>query len=83
MKLISLSLNFHYFLFREDLEEVAEVELNKMVIRIMEDYLSVFEAVLERDQLHNDTIILVRALDRFYRRIQSSHNLLKQFDFLA
>lgn len=47
----------------------------------MEKYFNLVETKFEKDQDTNDTIILVRALDRFHRRVQAMNKLIQGVDF--
>lgn len=65
----------------EDLDLVASKKLVTFVHMLMEIY---FNAVQERVQLEKETgdnTILVRALDRFHRRLQAMNKLLPDTDF--
>lgn len=70
------------FIFREQLAEKAQEELNNLVWRNMEIYFSFVEEILVKEQDKGDTIILVRALDRFYRRLQPLNALFPSVNFV-
>lgn len=59
------------------------MQLNEFVCRNMDVYFKVVEEVLEKEQDKGDTIILVRALDRFYRRLQAMNTLVHGTDFVT
>ena len=48
----------------------------------MEIYFDFVEDVLQKEQDKGDTIILVRALDRFYRKLQAVNLLIVGTDFV-
>ncbi|KAK6622542.1 hypothetical protein RUM44_002354 [Polyplax serrata] len=75
-------LSHPYMEGREQLAEKAQEELNNLVWRNMEIYFSFVEEILVKEQDKGDTIILVRALDRFYRRLQPLNALFPSVNFV-
>lgn len=71
------------YYFRDELEDSAEEYLNEFVTQNMDVYFKVVEEVLEKELDNGDTIILVRALDRFYRRLQAMDTLVKGTNFVT
>lgn len=61
---------------------MANTLLTKFIQDNMERYLSLVQSRVEREQDGGDTAVLVRALDRFHRRIQASSAIFPQSDFL-
>lgn len=49
----------------------------------MEMYFNFVEEILEKEQDKGDTVILVRALDRFYRKLQALSTLVPDVDFVV
>lgn len=64
------------------MDESAQVQLKDFVNRNMNSYFEFVEEVLEKEQSKGDTIILVRALDRFYRKLQALNTLVVGVDFV-
>lgn len=62
--------------------ETAKLQLKDLVCRNMEIYFDFVEDVLQKEQDKGDTIILVRALDRFYRKLQAVNLLIVGTDFV-
>ncbi|XP_012224448.1 vacuolar protein sorting-associated protein 51 homolog [Linepithema humile] len=62
----------------DDFEITAMNHLNKFVVSNMKKY---FDLISKRVEDVADTAILVRALDRFYRRLQAMNTLCKETDF--
>lgn len=65
-----------------------QLNLNETIDELVKEFLSCIEArFLSEDGSLNDGSLLNRALDRFYRRIQSTNrllpNLAKEYDKLA
>lgn len=65
-------------LMADDFEATATNHLNKFVMSNMKKY---FDLISKRVEDVADTAILVRALDRFYRRLQAMNALCKEADF--
>ncbi|XP_074108310.1 vacuolar protein sorting 51 isoform X1 [Cotesia typhae] len=62
----------------DDLDANVMIRLDKFVVSNMNKY---FELVKKRVEGVSDTAILVRALDRFYRRLQAMNILCSEADF--
>lgn len=62
----------------DDFQVTATNHLNKFVVSNMKKY---FDLISKRVEDVTDTAILVRALDRFYRRLQAMNTLCKETDF--
>lgn len=62
----------------DDFQVTAMNHLNKFVVSNMRKY---FDLISKRVEDVADTAILVRALDRFYRRLQAMNTLCKETDF--
>ncbi|GBM88079.1 Vacuolar protein sorting-associated protein 51 [Araneus ventricosus] len=56
-------------------------KLEDFVIKLMEQYFTFIEIRFSKENSSNDDAILVRALDRFYRRVQAMNRLLPHIDF--
>ncbi|XP_054709728.1 vacuolar protein sorting-associated protein 51 homolog [Uloborus diversus] len=56
-------------------------KLEDFVDESMKFYFKIIEARIALETMSNDAAILVRALDRFYRRIQAINRLLPRIDF--
>ncbi|KAK2575387.1 hypothetical protein KPH14_001051 [Odynerus spinipes] len=66
--------------FSDDFETKAVTRLNDFIIKNMKKY---FELVGKRVEDVADTAILVRALDRFHRRLQALNTLCQETDFVG
>nr|XP_050869089.1 vacuolar protein sorting-associated protein 51 homolog [Vespula vulgaris] len=64
--------------FSDDFDTIALTRLNNFITRNMEKY---FDLVKKRVENVADTAILVRALDRFYRRLQIINMPCQETDF--
>lgn len=71
------------FVFSDELDSVALSQLGNFVLRNMEHYFSVVGKRVEHEQVggSGDTVVLVRALDRFHRRLQAMNTLFSDTDF--
>ncbi|KAF8768431.1 Vacuolar protein sorting-associated protein like [Argiope bruennichi] len=56
-------------------------KLESFVFKLMEQYFTFIEIRFSKENSSNDDAILVRALDRFYRRVQAMNRLLPHIDF--
>lgn len=66
----------------EIFENFAAVELDTFVVNNMQKYFELVQNKVDSEQDVGDTSILVQALDRFYRRIESN-TLCKSIDFAS
>lgn len=60
-------------LHEQVLENFADVELNAFVVENMGKYFELVQNKVDLEQDVADTNVLVQALDRFYRRIETSN----------
>ncbi|XP_047119520.1 vacuolar protein sorting-associated protein 51 homolog [Schistocerca piceifrons] len=65
----------------DDLDSVATTQLNNFVLQNMQNYFELMSNRVEQEQDTGDTAVLVRALDRFHRRLQAVNTLLAESDF--
>ncbi|KAJ8865760.1 hypothetical protein PR048_033281 [Dryococelus australis] len=72
-----------------DLEESDEAvsaavsQLSSFVLANMERYFELVQTHIDREQEGGDTAVLVRALDRFHRRLQAMNMLFSDTDFAS
>lgn len=71
------------FVISDELDSVALSQLGNFVLRNMEHYFSLVGKRVEHEQEggSGDTVVLVRALDRFHRRLQAMNTLFSDTDF--
>jgi len=69
-----------YFLFRAEPDGGVERRLQDFVVAQMQRYFALVRGRVERQQ-DSDTAVLVRALDRFHRRLQAVNTLFHHSDF--
>lgn len=71
------------FLASDELDSVALSQLGNFVLRNMQHYFNLVGKRVEREQEGGagDTLMLVRALDRFHRRLQAMNTLFSDTDF--
>ena len=71
------------FLASDELDSVALSQLGNFVLCNMQHYFNMVEKRVEREQEGGveDTVVLVRALDRFHRRLQAMNTLFSDTDF--
>lgn len=71
------------FVVSDELDSVALSQLGNFVLRNMEQYFSLVGKRVEHEQEggSGDTVVLVRALDRFHRRLQAMNTLFSDTDF--
>lgn len=69
----------------DELDSVALSQLGKFVLCNMQHYFTMVEKRVQREQEGGagDTVVLVRALDRFHRRLHAMNNLLSDTDFAS
>ncbi|KDR09124.1 vacuolar protein sorting-associated protein 51 homolog isoform X1 [Zootermopsis nevadensis] len=67
----------------DELDSVALSQLGNFVLRNMQHYFNLVGKRVEREQEGGagDTLVLVRALDRFHRRLQAMNTLFSDTDF--
>jgi len=67
----------------DELDSVALSQLGNFVLCNMQQYFNMVEKRVEREQEGGaeDTVVLVRALDRFHRRLQAMNTLFSDTDF--
>lgn len=65
----------------DDFETLAMGQLSKFVMERMEKYFALVSSRVEKQQEVGETLILVRALDRFHRRLQAINTLFQHTDF--
>uniref|UniRef100_T1J0Z4 Vacuolar protein sorting-associated protein 51 homolog n=1 Tax=Strigamia maritima TaxID=126957 RepID=T1J0Z4_STRMM len=68
----------------ESTSQFDTIALNKLVnfvMALMNNYFHIVERRIELEKETDDTTILVRALDRFHRRLQAMNSLLPDTDF--
>jgi hypothetical protein len=67
----------------DELDSVALSQLGNFVLRNMEHYFNLVGKRVECEQEGGtgDTAVLVRALDRFHRRLQAMNTLFSDTDF--
>lgn len=56
-------------------------QLNAFIVNNMKKYFNLVQSKVDIEQDIGDTVILVRALDRFHRRLQAMNTLCKETDF--
>ncbi|XP_044726540.1 vacuolar protein sorting-associated protein 51 homolog [Chrysoperla carnea] len=66
-----------------DFETTATARLNDFVVENMKRYFTIVQNRVDLEQDVGDTGVLVRALDRFYRRLQAMNTLCRDTDFAA
>lgn len=62
-------------------ENFAAKELNTFILQNMKKYFELVQNKVDLEQDIGDTSVLVRALDRFYRRLQAMNTLCRNVDF--
>nr|CAD7201641.1 unnamed protein product [Timema douglasi] len=67
--------------FIDDLDNFAVSQLSSFVSGNMERYFQLVQERIEKEQDGGDTAVLVRALDRFHRRLQAMNTLFTHSDF--
>ncbi|KAK5644906.1 hypothetical protein RI129_006206 [Pyrocoelia pectoralis] len=65
----------------EIFENFAAIELNTFILNKMKKYFELVQSKVDMEQEISDTIVLVKALDRFYRRLQAMNTLCRDTDF--
>lgn len=67
----------------DELDSVALSQLGNFVLCNMQHYFNIVGKRVEREQEGGaeDTLVLVRALDRFHRRLQAMNTLFSDTDF--
>lgn len=65
----------------EIFENFAAKELNTFIIENMNKYFEMIQAKVDLESEMADTSVLVKALDRFYRRLQAMNTLCRNVDF--
>lgn len=65
----------------EIFENFAAVELNTFIVNKMQKYFELVQNKVDLEQDIGDTTVLVKALDRFYRRLQAMNTLCRDTDF--
>lgn len=65
----------------EIFENFAAIELNTFILNKMEKYFELVQSKVDMEQEISDTTVLVKALDRFYRRLQAMNTLCPDTDF--
>ncbi|GFQ77544.1 vacuolar protein sorting-associated protein 51 homolog [Trichonephila clavata] len=61
--------------------DIPKKKLEAFVIKLMDQYFTYIEIRFSKENSSSDDAILVRALDRFYRRVQAMNRLLPHVDF--
>ncbi|XP_077992479.1 vacuolar protein sorting-associated protein 51 homolog [Glandiceps talaboti] len=67
---------------QQELERIAHVKLGKFVNSRMESYFQFIQERVEAEKETGDNTILVRALDRFHRRLQAINKLLPECNIM-
>lgn len=67
---------------QDTLEEIANSKLGEFVLVRMAQYFQCLEQRVQAEKNTVDNSMLVRALDRFYRRLEMVHNLLRHLNIL-
>lgn len=65
----------------EIFENFAAKEMNIFIIQNMNKYFELVQNKVESEQDVGDTNVLVKALDRFYRRLEAMNTLCRNVDF--
>nr|XP_039260166.1 vacuolar protein sorting-associated protein 51 homolog [Styela clava] len=68
---------------QEDMSRVASDKLTVFVNEQLKHYFTLVEKRLDFEKESSDNALLVRALDRFYRRLQATRNLLPSVDVMT
>lgn len=69
------------FFYSDIFESFAAAQLNTFILNNMQKYFTLVQSKVDLEQDVGDTVILVRALDRFHRRLQAMNTLCKDTDF--
>lgn len=67
----------------EIFDNFAAKELNTFILQNMDKYFELVQAKVDLESEVADTSILVKALDRFYRRLQAMNTLCRNVDFAS
>lgn len=59
----------------------ATMQLNNFLLDNMKRYFAIVQNRIDLEQDVGDTAVLVRALDRFHRRLKAMHSLCRDKDF--
>lgn len=62
-------------------ENIAATQLNTFILNNMKKYFDLVQSKIDLEQDVGDTPLLVRALDRFHRRLQAMNSLCVNADF--
>ncbi|XP_022918238.1 vacuolar protein sorting-associated protein 51 homolog [Onthophagus taurus] len=65
----------------EIFENFAAKELNSFILQNMKKYFDLVKNKVDSEQDNGDTVVLVNALDRFFRRLQAMNTLCRNVDF--
>ena len=65
----------------EIFDNFAAKEMNTFIIQNMNKYFELVQNKVESEQDVGDTNVLVKALDRFYRRLEAMNTLCRNVDF--
>ncbi|XP_019865265.1 vacuolar protein sorting-associated protein 51 homolog [Aethina tumida] len=79
---LNRSVNSENVVNSEIFENFGAIELNTFVKQNMQKYFELVQSKVDSEQDVGDTSVLVQALDRFYRRIESN-KLCKDIDFTS
>ncbi|UYV67490.1 VPS51 [Cordylochernes scorpioides] len=63
-------------------EAALTAKLNEFIKTVMNEYFDLFEKRIKVESGYGDNTLLVRALDRFYRRLQAGNKILKNNEFI-
>lgn len=68
---------------QSELSKVANEKLSAFVTEQLQQYFALVAKRLDFEKETNDNALLVRSLDRFYRRLQATKNLLPTIDIMS
>ncbi|KAM7431578.1 hypothetical protein ABFA07_017863 [Porites harrisoni] len=63
---------------QQELEKIVTEKLTNFILSLMREYFKLTESRIEQESDTGDNILLVRALDRFHRRLQAVQKLLPE-----
>lgn len=71
----------NFFYYSEIFDSFAAKEMHSFVIQNMKQYFELVQNKVDSEQDVGDTSVVVKALDRFHRRLQAMNTLCTNVDF--
>lgn len=78
---IKLLATMYFFFFSEFTSNILSQKCYEFISRNMEKYFAVIQNRIESEKEADDSVILVRALDKFCRKLQTANVLTPRLDF--